>query len=160
MTSTPFRLNIVLLRPEIPQNTGSIGRLCVNLGARLHLIKPLGFSLDERYLRRAGMDYWKHVDLAVHEDWHAFVETEKPEKLVFASTKGSKEYYNAQFANNTHIVFGNESSGLPTGFYERYKDDLVIIPMPGEEFRSLNLANAVSILAYEAFRQYSISFEA
>jgi tRNA (cytidine/uridine-2'-O-)-methyltransferase len=146
-------LDVVLLAPEIPTNTGSIGRLCVCLDARLHLIRPLGFSLAENQVRRAGLDYWKYVDLHVHESWQAFLEHAQPPGLVFASTKASRSLYDYRFSPGDALVFGNETSGLPAAFYELYRDRLVTIPMPGRHHRSHNLATAVSIVAYEAYRQ-------
>jgi tRNA (cytidine/uridine-2'-O-)-methyltransferase len=147
------KINIVLVAPEIPHNTGAIGRLCVGLEARLHLVRPLGFSLDDRYVKRCGMDYWKHVQLEVHDDWDTFLAAEKPESMAFLSTKGEKDLYECSFTENTYIVFGNESSGLPKGFYNRYHGDLYQIPMLGPHARAINLANAVSIAAYEMYRQ-------
>jgi tRNA (cytidine/uridine-2'-O-)-methyltransferase len=146
-------LNIVLVAPEIPQNTGTIGRLCVCTDARLHLIKPLGFSLDESRIRRAGLDYWKYLDVHVHETWQAFLAREAPGQLVFASTKGGRNLYDARFRNDDYLVFGNETGGLPDDLYRTYADSLYVIPMPGEHARSHNLANAVSIVLYEALRQ-------
>lgn len=151
MTMTAF--NIVLYEPEIPQNTGTIGRLAVAADCRLHLIEPLGFSLEDKYLRRAGLDYWQHLAPSVHADWHAFMEAEKPERLFFISTHGEKNFFDAEFRQGDYLVFGRESSGLPQEFYRRYRDDLWRIPMTGEFSRSLNLANAVSIVLYEAIRQ-------
>ena len=146
-------INIVLVHPEIPHNTGAAGRLCIGIGARLHLIRPLGFSLDSSSLRRSGMDYWEHVKLTVHSSWAAFLESEQPQQMLFASTRGDKDLFDCSFENDAYIIFGNETSGLPVDFYETYKDDLFRIPMPGEYARSINLANAVSIAAYEAYRQ-------
>jgi tRNA (cytidine/uridine-2'-O-)-methyltransferase len=146
-------INIVLLEPEIPHNTGAIGRVCVGLGARLHLIQPLGFSLREEALRRSGLDYWQHVDVVMHTCWNAFLESEKPAHLFFASTKGTRGLYDCRFHPGIYIVFGSEHSGLPADFYETYRDLLFRIPMPGSNARSINLANAVSIAAYEAYRQ-------
>jgi len=148
-----MKLNIVLIAPEIPQNTGTIGRLCVCLGAQLHLIEPLGFSLEKSHVRRAGLDYWEHVSLTVHSDWDAFLKAEPSPRLFFASTKGLKPYWEHVFRPGDCLVFGNETSGLPPSFYERYREKLYLIPMPGEHARSHNLANAVSIVAYEALRQ-------
>ena len=145
--------HVVLVAPEIPQNTGTIGRLCVCTGARLHLIKPLGFSLDEASVRRAGLDYWPHLDLCVHDNWEAFLAAAKPERMLFASTKGGRSFYEFQFAPGDFLVFGNEGHGLPESFYERYRDSLAIIPMPGAHARSHNLANAAAIVLYEAMRQ-------
>jgi len=152
-----LNLNIVLFKPEIPQNTGSIGRLCVNLGATLHLIKPLGFSIDEKQVKRAGLDYWKHLDLHMHETWEAFLATETPESLMFASTKGKHDYFDWKFTNGAYVVFGQESAGLPPDFYQIYEDSLYSIPMPGAQFRSLNIANSVAVVAYECLRQHRLS---
>ena len=145
--------SIVLMRPEIPHNTGAIGRLCVGLGAPLHLIRPLGFHLDDKSVARAGLDYWPYLDLRIHDTWEEFLKTENPKRLYFLSTHGEKSLYDCKFANGDFLVFGNESSGLPKPFYETYKSDLFKIPMPGEHARSINLANAVSIAAYECYRQ-------
>ena len=150
-------IHIVLVAPEIPTNTGSIGRLCVCLDARLHLIKPLAFSLDEARVRRAGLDYWQHVDLTVHEDWEGFLEAEAPGEMFFPSTKGRRCIWDCRFREGCYLVFGNETRGLPDAFYARYKDRLCKIPMPGTHSRSHNLATAVSIVAYEAVRQMTVS---
>ena len=150
-------MNIVLLAPEIPQNTGSIGRLCVNLNYKLHLIKPLGFSLEEKMLRRAGLDYWEFLDLRIHESWEDFIANEQPNQFAFASTKTTQCIYDLNFKACEYIIFGSESSGLPPDFYEKHKDGLFQIPMPGEHARSLNLANSVAIVAYEAYRQINHS---
>ena len=147
----PF--NVVLVAPEIPQNTGTIGRLCVCTGACLHLIQPLGFSLDESRIRRAGLDYWPYLQLACHESWSKFLAATEPERMVFVSTKGSKSIYSWSFADGDYLVFGNESSGLPATFYQDYQSQLCQIPMPGQHARSHNLANAVSIVLYEGLRQ-------
>ena len=130
-----MNFSIVLLRPEIPHNTGAIGRLCVGLGVRLDLVRPLGFHLNDKSIARAGLDYWPHLEKVVHDTWEEYLAVQKPKRLVFLSTRG------------------NESSGLPKPFYERYADSLFRIPMPGPNARSINLANAVSIAAYECFRQ-------
>lgn len=145
--------HIVLVAPEIPQNTGTIGRLCVCTDARLHLVRPLAFSLDEARIRRAGLDYWPHLDLHVHEAWDDFLAAACPARLFFCTTKTSRSLYDVRFAAGDALVFGNETSGLPAPFYERYRDDLLTIPMPGAHARSHNLANAVSIVLYEALRQ-------
>jgi len=150
-------LNVVLLHPEIPHNTGAIGRTCVCVGARLHLIRPLGFSLCQKDLARAGLDYWPHLDIRVHEGWDAFLGAERPARMLFLSTKGKRSVYDWRFAPADYVVFGSESGGLPPEFYERYREDLRAIPMPGEHARSLNLANAASIVVYEAFRQMGLA---
>jgi len=148
-------LNIVLVAPEIPQNTGNIGRLCVNTGARLHLIEPLGFSLDASRVRRAGLDYWQYVPLEVYPDWGAFLRRQNPEpdRMFFMSTRGTRSLYSCRFREGDFLIFGNETGGFPSDFYARYADRLVQIPMPGEHARSLNLANAAAITLFEALRQ-------
>jgi tRNA (cytidine/uridine-2'-O-)-methyltransferase len=146
-------MNVVLFQPEIPHNTGAIGRTCVCVGARLHLIKPLGFSLRQKDLVRAGLDYWPHLDVKLHNGWEAFVGAERPSRMIFLSTRGARSVYEHRFAAGDYAVFGSESAGLPQAFYERYRDDLYSIPMPGPHARSLNLANAASIVIYEAYRQ-------
>lgn len=145
--------NIVLVAPEIPQNTGTIGRLCVCTGARLHLIKPLGYSLDEAHLRRAGMDYWQYLDWHVYENWDEFLDANHPVDMVFCSTKTERSLYSHRFRPGQYLVFGNEGHGLPVHFYEKYGDRLFTLPMPGEHARSHNLANSVSIALYEGLRQ-------
>ncbi|MCQ2377868.1 MAG: tRNA (cytidine(34)-2'-O)-methyltransferase [Victivallaceae bacterium] len=145
--------HLVLVAPEIPQNTGTIGRMAVSVGCTLHLIEPLGFSLEDKYVRRAGMDYWRHLDLRVYPDWETFLEKNSPERLFFFSTHGEKELWDAEYRIGDYLVFGRESSGLPEAFYRKYRDRLVRIPMPGTFSRSLNLANAASIALYEAMRQ-------
>lgn len=145
--------SIVLVRPEIPHNTGAIGRLCVGLGVKLNLIRPLGFHLDDKSIARAGLDYWLHLRLAIHDTWADYLAAEKPKRLFFLSTHGKRSLYDCAFQSGDALVFGNESSGLPRDFYETYADSLFRIPMPGEHARSINLANAVSIAAYECYRQ-------
>ncbi len=152
------QITIVLLSPEIPQNTGAIGRMCVCLDARLILIKPLGFLLDQKHLKRAGLDYWQFLDKTIYDDWLEFRKMEQPQQMFFASTKGIRPYYDFQFEPNVFLIFGNESSGFPHEFYDIFKDRLYMIPMPGKHSRSHNLANAVSIIAYEAYRQITKPF--
>jgi len=149
------RFSIVLVRPEIPHNTGAIGRLCVGLGVPLHLIRPLGFRLDDRSIARAGLDYWPHLEVAIHDTWADYLSSACPARLFFLSTHGEKSLYDCSFADGDALVFGNEGSGLPQEFYTRYRDDLFRIPMPGAHARSINLANAVSIASYECYRQLS-----
>jgi len=148
-----MNLNIVLFNPEIPHNTGAIGRVCVCLGARLHLVQPLGFSLSDRHLRRAGLDYWKDVDLILHRSWDHFLETEHPRHMSFVSAKSRTSYFEHRFHPGEYIVFGPEADGLPQGFHSRYPGAFVTIPMPGPHARSLNLATAAAVVAYEAYRQ-------
>ena len=147
--------SIVLVRPEIPHNTGAIGRLAVGLGVTLDLIRPLGFRLDEESVRRAGLDYWQHLDCRVHDSWEEYLTSRSPRRVFMLSTKGEKSLYDIRFEKGDALVFGNESSGLPKDFYEKYRDRLFRIPMPGEYARSINLANAVSIASYECYRQLS-----
>jgi tRNA (cytidine/uridine-2'-O-)-methyltransferase len=145
--------SIVLNRPEIPHNTGAIGRLAVGLGVPLDLVRPLGFLLNDESVRRAGLDYWPHLECRVHDSWDEYLASQAPRRMFFMSTKGEKSLYDIKFEKGDALVFGNESSGLPEEFYSRYKDCLFRIPMPGEHARSINLANAVSIAAYECHRQ-------
>ena len=145
--------NIVLVNPEIPQNTGNIGRLCVSTGCALHLIKPLGFSLEDSYLKRAGLDYWKHLDLQVYESWEFFMKKNFGAVLFFFSTKTERCFWDCPCGPSSFFVFGNESSGFPPDFYQRYEESLYTIPMPGDFHRSLNIANAVSVVVYEGIRK-------
>lgn len=146
--------HIVLVAPEIPQNTGTIGRLCVCTDAMLHLIKPLGFSLDEAHLKRAGLDYWPFLNWNVYEDWDDFLEKNgNPVNMYFCSSKTERSLYECSFHYGDYLVFGNEGHGLPADFYDRYSDRLCTIPMPGRHARCHNLANAVSIALYEGLRQ-------
>jgi tRNA (cytidine/uridine-2'-O-)-methyltransferase len=145
--------NIVLVKPEIPQNTGNIGRLCVNTDSRLHLIKPLGFSLDDKYIKRAGMDYWKHVDVVIYEDVEDFFSSNTSCRLYFFSTKGEKKYWDCEFEPGSFLIFGNEGSGFPKDFYAKHMEETYTIPMPGKHARSMNLANAVSVVLYEGLRK-------
>lgn len=144
---------VVLVAPEIPQNTGSIGRICVNLGATLHLIRPLGFSIDEKQVRRAGLDYWPHLDVHEHETWARFLDAVKPERMHFASTKTDRSLWDVEFSAGDTLVYGRESAGLDPEFHQLYKEHFFAIPMPGEHHRSLNLSNAVAISCFEAYRQ-------
>ncbi len=146
-------MDIVLLHPEIPHNTGAIGRLCVGLDWDLILIRPLGFTLDEKNIRRAGLDYWEHLRLHTFDSFEDYLATRKPKALTFLSTKGGASLYETPLPPEGALVFGCESSGLPKEYYTTYKDNLAVIPMPGAHARSINLANAVSIAAYEAYRR-------
>lgn len=145
--------NIVLVAPEIAPNTGTIGRLCVCTDAVLHLVEPLGFSLDESRVRRAGLDYWPWVHLHVHASWQAFLDAAGDARMAFLSTRGCRSIYEWPFADGDYLVFGNESRGLPPDFHDRYRGQMYAIPMPGRHARSHNLANAVSIVLYEGLRQ-------
>ena len=147
----PF--NIVLFSPEIPQNTGTIGRLAVSTNSKLHLIEPLGFSLEDKFLKRAGLDYWQFLNPSIYKDWEDFLNQQNPERMFFISTHGRKDFFDVEFKEGDYLVFGRESAGLPDEFHQRYPEQFCRIPMPGEFNRSLNLANAASIVLYEAMRQ-------
>ena len=145
-------INIVLLEPEIPANTGNIGRTLVAPGTRLHLIEPLGFSLSEKALKRAGMDYWSELDVTTYVDYEDFLARNPGAKLYFATTKGRHIYSDAHYEDNCYIMFGKESAGIPEEILKEHPDTCVRIPMIGET-RSLNLSNSVAIVLYEALRQ-------
>lgn len=145
-------LNIVLYEPEIPANTGNIGRTCVATGTRLHLIEPLGFKLNEKSLKRAGMDYWKDLDVTTYIDYQDFLEKNPGAKIYMATTKAHKVYTDVEYEPDCYIMFGKESAGIPEEILLDYKETAVRIPM-FPEIRSLNLANSVAIVLYEALRQ-------
>lgn len=145
-------MNIVLYEPEIPSNTGNIGRTCVATGTALHLIEPLGFSLAEKQLKRAGMDYWKELDVTTYVDWHDFLARNPGAKLYYATTKGRHVYTEAAYEPDCYLVFGRESAGIPEEILKENPDACVRIPMIGTT-RSLNLANSVAIVLYEALKQ-------
>ena len=150
--------NIVLVSPVIPQNSGNIGRLSAASSCRLHFVKPLGFELTDRYLKRAGLDYWPEVNYLVHDSWDAFLANENParEKLALFSTHGTKSYYDIPFAKGQYLVFGSETSGLAPEFHEHYAESRYRIPIDNQNIRSLNLANSVAIVVYEGRRQLGI----
>lgn len=150
---TTFR--VVLYQPEIPANTGNIGRICVGANAELHLIKPMRFFLDDKYLKRAGLDYWDKVKLFVHDDIDAFFSTYTDENIYLCETKGKKLYTDAEFQKNDALIFGPESRGLPDDLLKRYHDRVVSIPMCND-IRSINLSNSVAIVLYEGLRQLRI----
>ena len=149
-------IHVVLVHPEIHWNTGNAGRSCLAAGATLHLIKPLGFSLDEREVKRAGLDYWEHVDIRVWESWDVF-ERELPllGDAYFFSTKATRAFWDAPFgaSNDVVLVFGRETGGLPPELHERYRDRFVTMPMLSSRVRSLNLSTSVAIALYEVMRQ-------
>lgn len=146
-------LNIVLFEPEIPPNTGNIIRLCANTGFALHLIEPLGFELDDKRLRRAGLDYREWQDAKVHANWSAFIESEHPQRIFAISTKGQHRYTDISYQRGDTLVFGPETRGLSSAFREALPPDHVLrIPMQRES-RSLNLSNAAALIVYEAWRQ-------
>ena len=145
-------LNIVLHEPEIPANTGNIGRTCVATGTRLHLIEPLGFSLSEKALKRAGMDYWKDLDVTTYLDYEDFLERNPGAKIYYATTKAPQTYADVKYEDDCFIMFGKESAGIPEEILVDYKDTAIRIPM-FPDIRSLNLGNSVAIVLYEALRQ-------
>ena len=145
-------INIVLLEPEIPANTGNIGRTCVATGSRLHLIEPLGFDISEKAVRRAGMDYWKDLDLHVYKNYEEFLEKNPNAVIYMATTKAKHVYSDVTYPNDCYIMFGKESAGIPEEILQNHKDTCIRIPMVGE-IRSLNLSNSVAIVTYEVLRQ-------
>ena len=145
-------LNIVLLEPEMPANTGNIGRTCVATGARLHLIEPLGFQINDKMLKRAGLDYWPKLDVTVYDDYEDFLAKNPDAKIYMATTKSKQKYTDVSYEEDAYIMFGKESAGIPEEILLDSKENCVRIPMmPGE--RSLNLSNSVAIVVYEALRQ-------
>ncbi|MBH48709.1 MAG: tRNA (uridine(34)/cytosine(34)/5-carboxymethylaminomethyluridine(34)-2'-O)-methyltransferase TrmL [Halobacteriovorax sp.] len=149
--------NIVLVAPEIPGNTGSIGRTCLALGARLHLVRPYGFSLDEKEVRRAGLDYWKHVDLVEYDSIEEVLEKNKPEQIFYFSKKATKPLFEAKFNRGCFLVFGKETAGLDDDLMEKNKERLLTLPIYSDHVRSLNLSNAATAVAYEALRQINFN---
>lgn len=145
-------LHVVLIEPEIPQNTGNIGRLCVAAGARLHLVGELGFSLDEKEIRRSGLDYWERLDLRRWKSWEDFLAGNPDARFWLLSSKVERSYWDASFRDGDFLVFGRESKGLPRSFLEKHPQECVTIPMT-EGTRSINLSTSVGIVVYEAVRQ-------
>jgi len=151
--------NLVLVNPQIPNNTGAIGRLCVNAGATLHIIKPIAFDIDEKAVRRAGLDYWHKLDLHVWENLDDFFENnEITNNAYFATTKTDKPYFDAHFKDGDYIFFGSETAGIPEDILNRYKEQNITIPMT-KEGRSLNLAISTGIVLYEAIKQNYTTFK-
>lgn len=148
--------NIVLYEPEIPANTGNIGRTCVATGTRLHLIEPLGFRLGEKELRRAGMDYWKDLDVTTYLDYEDFLEKNPGAKIYMASTKAPNVYSDVQYEPDCYLMFGKESAGIPEEILHGHKDTAIRIPM-NPQIRSLNLSNSVAVVLYEALRQQNFA---
>ena len=151
MNHTP-RMNIVLYEPEMPQNTGNIGRTCVATNTCLHLIEPLGFKLSEKAIRRAGLDYWERLDVRTYCDFNDFLDKNPGAKLYMATTKAPKMYTEVNYEPDCYLMFGKESAGIPEEVLVKYQETCVRIPMWGE-IRSLNLSNSVAIMLYEALRQ-------
>jgi len=145
--------NIVLIEPEIPNNTGNIGRLALGTGSTLHLVKPFGFELTDKRLKRAGLDYWQHLNVIMYENVDAFFEQNKEKKMIFFSASATKNHWEIDFEEDMFLVFGKESVGLPKSILNDNEDKAVKIPLYSEHIRSLNLANAVAISIYEGLRQ-------
>lgn len=147
-------LNIVLHEPEIPMNTGNIGRTCVALNARLHLIEPMGFRITEKAVKRAGLDYWDKLDYTIYDDFEDFLQKNPGARIHMATTKGQHIYSDVHYDEDCYIMFGKESAGIPEEILVDYEQDAIRIPMFGD-IRSLNLSNSVAIVAYEVLRQHS-----
>ena len=151
-------LNIVLLEPEMPANTGNIGRTCCATGTRLHLIEPMGFKINDKMLKRAGLDYWDKLDVTVYDCYEDFLEQnpDAVKKMYMATTKSKQDYTDVQYEPDAYIMFGKESAGIPEEILRDNQETCVRIPMLGET-RSLNLSNSVAIILYEAFRQHDFA---
>ncbi|MCB9092590.1 MAG: tRNA (cytidine(34)-2'-O)-methyltransferase [Halobacteriovoraceae bacterium] len=139
---------VVLVNPEIPGNTGSIGRTCVALGLELILIKPYGFDISEKAVRRAGLDYWKHLNLTEYDTWKDFIDERNPQSLLFFENHSEKSFYSAPYDSNSYFVFGCETQGLPVELVDQYRDQTYLLPMFSEHIRSLNLSNTVTATLY------------
>lgn len=145
--------NIVLVEPEIPANTGNIARTCAVTGCNLHLIEPLGFSLEDKYLKRAGLDYWSHLNVFLHPNLKEFLQNVNSKELFLITKQGKQYYTQVKIPRNAYLFFGKETAGLPVDLLKAYPERSLRIPMFGD-VRSLNLSNSVAILVYEAFRQH------
>tara|TARA_R110002051_G_scaffold72560_3_gene131156 strand:+ start:1061 stop:1513 length:453 start_codon:yes stop_codon:yes gene_type:complete len=145
--------NIVLIEPEIPNNTGNIGRLSLASGSHLHLVKPFGFELDDKRVKRAGLDYWQYLSLTIYENVEEFFEVNKQRKMAFLSSHGTKDHWDIDFTDDMFLIFGKESTGLSKDILDVNSDQLFKIPIYNERIRSLNLANAVGIVVYEGLRK-------
>ena len=158
MSNTKPQFKIVLHTPEIPGNTGSIGRTCVALNAELILIKPYGFDITEKALRRAGLDYWKHVQLKEYENWNDFLKNENPEPqhIFYFENYSDQEYFDAPFEKDCYLVLGAETIGLPEDWYKNDPKQFYKLPMYSEHIRSLNLSNAATAVAYECIRKINL----
>lgn len=149
-------LNIVLINPEIPNNTGNIGRLALGSGCKLHLVKPFGFEIDDTRLKRAGLDYWQHLEVTYYENTDEFFIQNAAAKMAFLSSHGTQTHYEIPFEKDLFLIFGKESKGLPKEITKKYPEQLYKIPLFSDHIRSLNLANAVGIVTYEGIRQLDI----
>ncbi len=146
-------LNVVLINPEIPPNTGNIGRLCCAVGAILHLVRPLGFNLDDRSLKRAGLDYWEKLDLVIWEDIEKYLASVSPDRIVLTSSKRGQIYHEIEYRADDHIVFGPETTGLSPELFKSLPSRVARIPIDLTKVRSLNLSTSVGIVVYEALKQ-------
>ncbi|MGI6123949.1 MAG: tRNA (uridine(34)/cytosine(34)/5-carboxymethylaminomethyluridine(34)-2'-O)-methyltransferase TrmL [Acetivibrionales bacterium] len=147
-----MKVNIVLVEPEIPQNTGNIARSCAATGAALHLVGPLGFSIEDRYLKRAGLDYWKYVDLKYYNSFQEFLDLNKGANFFYCTTKGEKSYHEIKYPEDCFLLFGKETKGLPETILKANYEKCIRIPML-DNIRSLNLSNSVAVILYEVLRQ-------
>ncbi|MDP2527636.1 tRNA (cytidine(34)-2'-O)-methyltransferase [Maribacter dokdonensis] len=145
--------HIVLIEPEIPNNTGNIGRLALGTGSTLHLVKPFGFELSDKRLKRAGLDYWQHLNVVMYENVDAFFKEHDDKKMIFFSATATKNHWEIDFEDDMFLVFGKESVGLPKALLNKHQENAVKIPLYSTHIRSLNLANAVAISIYEGLRQ-------
>lgn len=153
----PHKINVVLVEPEIPMNTGTIGRLCLATGSTLHLIEPLGFEISNSRLKRAGLDYWKYVDVKIYSGLEIFLQSIPPSaQKVFFSTKGETDFFQHIFQPGAYLFFGSETRGLPKNLIQYNKEQTYRIPQYDERVRSINIANAVSVAVYEAIRQLGV----
>ena len=150
--------NVVLFNPQIPPNTGNIGRLCVNAGAKLHIVKPIGFDINEKAVKRAGLDYWDKLDLTIWESTEEFLKNIDTSRCFFATTKTKTPYFQKEFKKGDYLIFGSETKGIDENILNKYKNNLITIPMT-KNGRSLNLAVSVGIVLYEAIRQNFDSFD-
>ena len=149
-------LNIVLIEPEIPNNTGNIGRLSLASGSNLHLVKPFGFEINDTRLKRAGLDYWQHLSVTIYENIEDFFNKNKDATMIFLSSHGKENHWSIDFKDELFLVFGKESMGLSQSILKKHTDKTYKIPIHSEHVRSLNIANAVSIVVYEGLRQLSV----
>ncbi len=153
-------MNVVLVEPEIPPNTGNVARLCAATKSTLHLVEPFGFKLDDTQLKRAGMDYWQHVEWHRWANWKAFeTQLSANARLWFVESGGTKIYSEAKFSTNDYLVFGRETAGLPKSLLEKHREHWLRIPMFNEQSRSLNLSNCVALVLFEALRQQGFQGE-
>lgn len=150
-----MQINVVMVEPEIPQNTGNVARTCAATGSRLHLVGPMGFKIDDKKLKRAGLDYWQYLDITYYENLEEFIEKNKDKgQFFYYTTKALHTHSDATYPDNCFLLFGKETKGLPEELLLRHPDDCVRIPMQGE-IRSLNLSNSVAIAVYEVLRQWN-----